>query len=220
MISKDFALNIQTCLTGDPFSLDELILETQNLFEREGVPGFLRVLIALIDNMVIESIRNSNKAHCCDSPQLIRNGKRSKKLYTGIGNLGFEWTSMRYKNCGSCHNPLKEFFGLDKYQKLTNEFEKICMETVAKKSFRNSTQTLQMHRTTCFNHRTLHRWFMNTGSDEIRVSHSDLNVLLADGTGYKKFVSQGELAKKNRLAQKLGHKPIELSKRGEVKILM
>jgi hypothetical protein len=60
MISKNFALNISSCLTGNPFSLDELILETQNLFENEGIPGFLRVLVALIDNMVVESYRSSN----------------------------------------------------------------------------------------------------------------------------------------------------------------
>lgn len=220
MISKNFALNIKTCLTGNSFSLDELILETQNLFENEGILGFLRVLVALIDNMVIESYRSSDKAGCCDAPVLIRNGKRSKKLYTGLGNFDFEWTSMRCKNCGSCHNPLKDFFGLDKYQKLTSEFEKICMETVARESFRKSTQTLKMHTPAKFNHRTLHRWLIQTESDEIKVTHSDLNVLLADGTSYKKFVSQKNLTKKNKLNEKLGLKPVEISKRGEVKILM
>ena len=153
-------------------------------------------------------------------PYLIRNGKRSKKLYTGLGNFELEWSSLRCKNCNKCHNPLKDFFGLDKYQKLTCEFEKICMETISKESFRKSTQTLHMHRTTSFNHRTLHRWFIKTESDEIKVTHSDLNVLLADGTGYKKFVSQKQLSKKNKLNEKLGLKPIEMSKRGEVKILM
>lgn len=220
MISKNFALNLQTCLTGNSFSLDELILETQNLFETEGIPGFLRVLIALIDNMVVNSVKNSLQIDCCDFPKLIRNGKRSKKLYTGLGNLDFEWTSMRCKNCHRSHNPLKDFLGIDKYQKLTSEFEKICMETVAKESFRKSAQTLQMHRTTEFNHRTLHRWFIQTESDEIKVTHSDLNVLLADGTGYKKFVSKNKVAHKNKLNEKLGLKPIEISKRGEVKIVM
>jgi hypothetical protein len=220
MISKNFALNIKTCLIGSSFSLDELILETQSLFENEGIPGFLKLLIALIDNIAVESRRSSNEHQCCESAHLIKNGKRSKKLYTGLGNLEFEWTTLRCKNCGNCHNPLKDFFGLDKYQKLTNEFEKICMETVARESFRKSTQTLKMHTPAEFNHRTLHRWFIQTESDEIKVTHSDLNVLLADGTGYKKFVSQKNLIKKNKLNEKLGLKPVEISKRGEVKILM
>ncbi len=220
MISKNFALNIDACLSQNPFSLDELINETQNLFEQEGIPGFLKVLIALIDKMVIESVRGSDQKHCCESAHLVKNGKRSKNLYTGLGNFDFEWTSLRCNNCGSCHNPLKDYLGLEKYQKLTNEFEKICMETVSKESFRKSTQTLQMHRATEFNHRTLHRWFIQTNSDEIKVTHADLNVILADGTKFKKFVSQNDLAKRNYLNEKLGLKPLEISKRGEVKILM
>lgn len=110
--------------------------------------------------------------------------------------------------------------GLDRYQKLTCEFEKICMETVSRESFRKSTQTLQMHKETKFNHRTLHRWFLCTDSDEIKVTHSDLNVLLADGTKFKRFVSTAEQEKKNELRSKLGLKSEEVSKRGEIKIMM
>lgn len=220
MISKNFVLNIQYCLSGNPFTLDELIFETQNLFEEEGIPGFLKVLIGLIDNMVVEVKKEAPGVDCCNSPALVRNGKRSKVLYTSLGNLDLEWSSLRCSNCGKCHSPLKEFFGLEKYQKLTSEFEKNCMETVAKESFRKSRDTLQMHRATSFDHRTLHRWFIQTESDEIKVEHSDLNVLLGDGTGYKKFVSQAKLERKNKILEKTGQKPIEVSKRGEVRILM
>ena len=68
MISKDFALNIKTCLSGSSFSFDELITETQNLFEDEGIPGFLKVLVALIDTIVVETNRNSPGSKCCESP--------------------------------------------------------------------------------------------------------------------------------------------------------
>jgi hypothetical protein len=220
MISKNFALNLQTCLSGNPFSLDELILETKFLFENEGVPGFLKAIIILINEMVVEQWKTGNMASCCDVPHLNRNGRRSKSFYTSLGNLSLEWSVLRCKNCDKTHHPLKEFFELGKYQKLSTEFEKICLETVARESFRNSTETLKLHKTTEFNHRTLHRWFMETDADEIKVAHKDLNVILGDGTGYKKFVSQKELSKKNKLREKLGQKPIEISKRGEVRILM
>ncbi len=36
MITKNFALNITTCISGLSFSFDELIIETQALFEKEG----------------------------------------------------------------------------------------------------------------------------------------------------------------------------------------
>ena len=93
---------------------------------------------------------------------------------------------MRCKNCGKVHHPLKEFFELGTYQNLLGEFEKVCMETVSKESFRRSTGTLTTHTDAQFGFRSLHRWLYNTDSDEIKTIHKDINVLLADGTKFKK----------------------------------
>jgi hypothetical protein len=220
MITKNITLNLQACLSGEPFSFDELIIETRELFENQGIPGFLKLLLSFTDKMVIAEFKASNSVNCCSSAYLIKNGKRSKNIYTSIGNIDFEWTTLKCKSCKKLHHPLKEFFDLGKFQKVSNEFEKICMETVAMESFRRSASTIKKHRSVDFNYRSLHRWFMSTESDEIKVTHSDLNVLMADGTGYKKFVSQAKLEKTNKLRQKLGKPEIEKTKRGEVKILM
>jgi len=37
MISKNISLNLQACLSGESFSFDELIIETRELFEKQGV---------------------------------------------------------------------------------------------------------------------------------------------------------------------------------------
>ena len=162
MISKNISLNITACLSGLSFSFDELIMETGELFEREGIPGFLKVLIAFTNELVVKQKKADPDINCCSQPYLNRNGNRSKIVYTSLGNVDFEWTTLRCKNCGKVIHPLKDFFDFSKYQKLSNEFEKICMETVAKESFRFSAQTLKSHRPTKFNHRTLHRWFIKT----------------------------------------------------------
>lgn len=220
MIIKNISLNIKTCLSGLSFSFDELILETKSLFEVEGIPGFLKVIIAFIDSVVVEHWKASGEVKCCSLPHLNRSGKRSKTIICSLGNIQFEWSLLKCKNCQKTHSPLKEFFGLEKNQKLSFEFEKTCLETVAKESFRRSTQTIRAYSEAEFNHRTLHRWFKNTESDAISVKYSDLEVLLGDGTGYKKFVSQRKLERQNRLQEKLGTQPIEISKRGEVKVMM
>jgi hypothetical protein len=121
--------------------------------------------------------------------------------------------------CQSEH-PLKDFLNISKFQKVTNEFEKICMETVAKESFRFGTQTLNKLKHVDFNHRTLHGWFKKTDSDNISVIYDDIETLFADGTGYKKFVSLEKQEKKNKLRDKLNLKPIEETKRGEVKVML
>ncbi len=56
--------------------------------------------------------------------------------------------------------------------------------------------------------------------DQIKVSHEDLNVLLAEGTKFKKLVPLEKQERKNRLKEKLGLPIDEESNRGEIKIVM
>jgi hypothetical protein len=109
MISKNISLNITACLTGLEFSFDELILETKELFEREGVPGFLKVLIGFTDRIVLENYRNSAQVNCCSTPYLNINGSRSKSIYTSVGKIELEWKTLRCKNCNKLHHPLIPF---------------------------------------------------------------------------------------------------------------
>ncbi len=68
------------------------------------------------------------------------------------------------------------------------------MEAVAENSFRRSTVgIIKTNENINLNHRSLHRWFMATDSDNISVRHDDLNVVLGDRTGFKRFVSQAKL---------------------------
>ena len=90
MISKSISLNLKACLSGQAFFFDELIIETKSLFEKEGIPGFLKLLIAFTNNMVINDWRAFDKATCCGSSHLIKNGNRSKNIYTSLGNIDFE----------------------------------------------------------------------------------------------------------------------------------
>ena len=70
MISKNISLNITACLSGLEFSFDELILETKELFEKEGIPGFLKVLISFTDQIVLENYRSSNQVTCCSDYEI------------------------------------------------------------------------------------------------------------------------------------------------------
>ena len=99
MISKNISLNITACLSGLEFSFDELILETKNLFEKEGVPGFLKVLIAFTDQIVLENYRASDAPNCCSTPHLNINGSRSKSIYTSVEKIDLEWKTLRCKDC-------------------------------------------------------------------------------------------------------------------------
>ena len=60
MLKQNLALNITTCLTVNPFSFDELITGTRSIFEREGILGFLRVLIALVNSIHAPTLLDKN----------------------------------------------------------------------------------------------------------------------------------------------------------------
>jgi hypothetical protein len=220
MLNKNFALNITACLSGLSFSFDELILETKSLFEKEGVLGFLKVLIAMIDSFVISHWMGRIDLSCCSNPSLVKSGKRSKLMYTTLGQVELEWTRLRCKTCGKIHHPLKEFFGLNRYQTKSSELEKICLEVASAESYRKSTFTISNLTPVSFNHRTLHGWVMKTQGAEIKVKHTDLEVLLADGTKFKKFVNVKSEERKKSLCEGLGQPYKTPSNRGEVKILM
>jgi hypothetical protein len=220
MLNKNFALNLSASLSGSAFSFDELILETKSLFENEGVPGFLRVLLGLIDVYVVDQWFIEHGPKCCKIPCFVRSGKKSKMLFTSIGKVDFEWCRIRCKNCGKTHNPLKTFFDLEKYQTKSSELEKICLEVVSEDSYRKSVGKISNLTPVSFNHRTLHRWVMRTDGAEIKVQHTDLEVLLADGTKFKKFVNVKSEERKKSICEKLGRNYNSPSNRGEVKILM
>jgi hypothetical protein len=220
MLEKNFALNITACLSGLSFSFDELILETKTLFETKGVLGFLRVLIAMIDSFVVDHWMGRTDLKCCALASLVRSGKRSKLMYTSLGQVELEWTRLRCKCCGKLHHPLKEFFGLDRYQTKSSELEKMCLEVVSEDSYRKSVGKITNLTPVRFNHRTLHGWVMKTQGAEIKVKHSDLEVLLADGTKFKKFVNVKSEERKKTLCERLGQTYKVPSNRGEVKILM
>lgn len=61
---------------------------------------------------------------------------------------------------------------------------------------------------------------MRTSAAEIKVTHSDLNVLMGDGTKFKKFINRSQEEKKKLLCEKLGQEYKEPSNRGEVKIIV
>jgi hypothetical protein len=90
MLEKNFSIKITACLSSLSFSFDELILEIKALFEKEGILGFLRVLIAMIDSFVVDHWIGRTDFNCCPSASLVRSGKRSKLMYTSLGQVDLE----------------------------------------------------------------------------------------------------------------------------------
>ncbi len=74
-------------------------------------------------------------------------------MYSSLGQVELEWTRLRCKNCEKLHHPLKEFFGLDRYQTKSSELEKICLEVVSEDSYRKSVGKITILTPVSFNWR-------------------------------------------------------------------
>ena len=87
MLEKNFALNITAILSGNPFSFDELIKEAKELFEREWVSGFIKVLLVFIDQYVINQWYHRHGKKCCSNPSFRKAGRKSKNILSTIGTI-------------------------------------------------------------------------------------------------------------------------------------
>src|SRR5687767_11794810 len=109
-----FALNLKAKLPEEGFSLDELVIETKRIFESEGMPGFLRALLRLYDQLVYMPGlgANENKNRCCNSSYLVVAQTEEKSIATGVGQLKLLWTRLRCSACGKSTIPLRSYLGL------------------------------------------------------------------------------------------------------------
>jgi len=182
---QKFTLKLSAQLPGEGFSLDELVIETKKLFETEGMVGFLRVVLILLDHIVYPSCLGASKAKCCKKPYFVVCRSEEKNLRTSVGALVLRWTRLRCESCKKSFIPLKEFLGLVRYQKKTNELERVITEVVSEQSYRRTSQHLETIGEIPVPHTTLHRWVMKSESVEIDQKMR-VESLVADGTGFKK----------------------------------
>ncbi len=186
----DFKLLINSKLPENGFSLDELIIATKSMFDTEGVSGFLRVLLEILDQGLYLSLLGPSKHVYCGSPYFRVSHRREKNITTSVGLLSFECTRLVCKSCTKTFVPLLQFLQLTRYQSKTNELEKIVAEIVSEQSYRRSSEHIETIGGVPIPHQRLHRWIAQSECDEINAKKK-VQTIIADGTGYKKVPKNG-----------------------------
>ncbi len=195
-MKQQFALILNSELAiSKGFSLDELVFESKKLFDEEGIPGFLRMILLMVDQVLVGHYKGRSSGSCCDDPIYRINRREEKSIHTSCGKLQVNWTRMRCESCRKTLVPLRRYLGLDSYQKKTNELERIVTEVVSEQSYRRSSQHLNTIGSIPVPHTTLHRWVMKSDCDELSMKKR-VHTLVADGTGYKKHPAIDPLGQK------------------------
>jgi hypothetical protein len=208
--------SIWCCLSESGFSLDEMVIRLKELFETEGFPGIMRLIIGLVqDKLIAESVAGQKDWGCCDTPNYVLNGGYPRSLKTSLGKITMNWFRLKCKSCGGDIVPLKVFMGIEKHQYNSGELEQLVIDAVSKDSYRRAVQSVASIGFVKVSHSSAHRWVMESDCDELDFSgktnkDSGAIQILPDGTGFKGQPRNGA-AEKGELKVMIG-----VDKQGDV----
>jgi hypothetical protein len=197
------ALTLHAILAEEQFSLDELVIELRRVLHEEGMPGLLRLILEMADEVwAVRACREGKLPGpvCCPKTKWEMKDRVGRQLRTSGGVVQFQWRRLICKACGKLVVPLRQWLRLERWQSKTNELEKVVVETVAEQSYRRSTNHLETIGVIPVPKSTAHRWVAHSSCDQLDWPTERLPTLMADGTGFKRqpgeenqFNNQGEL---------------------------
>lgn len=133
------SLHIGSEISLKDFSFSQLIDAVKNLFDTQGVPGLVKVLVGLIEEMLL---RSGVECPHCKSNKLHRHSKKDKRVKTSIGEVTLDLSRLLWIDCQKSFVPFNKLLDLDKYSRKSREYEKLSLETVTNQSFRRSAKNL------------------------------------------------------------------------------
>jgi hypothetical protein len=136
----------------------------------------------------------------------------TRHFRTSAGTVRIRWRRLACCGCGATTIPLRDFLGIKPYQSKTAELEKIVAEVVSEQSYRRSSSYLDLIGQIPVPKSTAHRWIATSDCDEIEEQGDTLDVLFADGTGYKRRPDEAaNITNRGELRVALG-----VDKRGQI----
>jgi hypothetical protein len=108
-------LDVLSVVSENGFSLDELVLKTKQLFEKEGLADFVTVILRLVgERICMDMIRGKrpNKHPCCDQPRYEYQNQLDRQFRTSVGTVKVFWRRLKCSRCGRNIIPLRQFLGI------------------------------------------------------------------------------------------------------------
>jgi hypothetical protein len=174
------------------FSLDEFILTLHDLMEDQGMAGIASLVLAIIAERLCLDLCQDRPGTwrptepCCHSPNYELAQRRGRQIRTRVGVLHLPWRTLRCRRCRRTVLPLRQFLGLEAYQRKSNELEQLVVEVVSEQSYRRTTSHLDKIGSIPVPKSTVHRWVADSDCDAIDTGTDTLSLLFADGTGFKR----------------------------------
>jgi hypothetical protein len=197
------ALTLHTILADEQFSLDELVLSLRRVVQEEGMPGLLRLILEMADELwAIRACREGRLPGpaCCPEAHWEIKDRVERRLRTSAGVVHFNWRRLVCRRCHKQIVPMRQWLRLERWQSKTSELERVVVETVAEQSYRRSTNHLDTIGVIPVPKSTAHRWVAQSSCDELPSPAGKLATLMVDGTAFKRrpaepndYSNQGDL---------------------------
>lgn len=192
--------SLGVCLSEKGFSLDELVLRLNDLFENKAYSEILRHILLLTEELLRLPImlNSESRIKCaCGCGILVLNGHQSRQISTRLGKIKFDrLTRVKCSDCGKTFTLLLRFLCIDAYQSKTDELEKLVLEQVAGDSYRRANKNVRSMTGVQASHTTFHNWVLKTKADEIvippNVIGSAPGEVFTDGTKCKALNTDGK----------------------------
>lgn len=128
------ALTFLSVVAEEQFSLDELVLCVRQIMEQKGVPGMLRLILELLDELwAIRATRQGQfpGERCCASPRYEIKDRLERQLRTSVGTVDFKWRRLRCRACKKHLVPMRRWLALQPWQSKTHELERLVVDVVS-----------------------------------------------------------------------------------------
>ena len=190
-MQKLITMELWAAMSEEQFTLDELVIKVRQFFAQHGLPQLLSLLLRLMDELL--SIRHvSGQVRCprlcpCGQSCYEHHDRQPRTLRTSVGELDFSWRRLRCRRCGRSWCPLRQFLGLEAWQRKSHELERVAVEVISEQSYRRGSRHLQVAGEIPVPKSTLHRWVIQSPAAEwTAATDQPWLALMADGTGYRR----------------------------------
>src|SRR5262245_10513066 len=122
---KLITLELSAAISEQQFSLDELAIKVRQLFAQQGMAQVLSLLLGLFDELLsilhTKGQLSSPRLCCCGQCRYELHDRQERTLRTSVGELNFQWRRLRCRHCRRSWCPLRQFLGLEAWQRKSNE---------------------------------------------------------------------------------------------------
>ena len=174
--------SLGVCVKDNGFSIDELVMRLDALFQEKGFPGIVAQILMLVDeNLALRAMDGRElpvKCPRCGKSLFVLDGYRSRRFGTRLGTVELPSAHRaKCRHCGHSCVPLFLLCGIGRHQSASDGLQKMAIEQCVETSYRRAAGNPRALAGVVRSHTSFHRWVLKTDADEIKVPEDAVDAI-------------------------------------------